>query len=278
MAPPPYADFSKLVTDIFNDDYTGKSILKVKSKTPGGVALTVENELVQKGSTSVLGKIGVKYSHQSTGLTLDKLQLKPDGGLALEVSADNFLTPGLEAFYKGDLAKGSLGLNFKESTFNTKLEADLPDFETLKASGVVGFNDVSIGLMAQYAFAGKSTGLLDYNIAAGYSQKDWFASIGTDASMSVYKASAFWKPCPPAKLALQLSYKPEASSNPISVAFGTTYACNPKTKLRAKVDSDGNAAAAFAQTCGKNLIVVGSANANVSDFSTVKYGVTLTVG
>jgi len=277
MSVPKYEDFSKTVTAVFDDDYTTKNVLKVKTKTAGGVIFNIENERASsKGKVSVNGKVGIKYAH-SSGIKLDKLQMKPDGGLAVELVAADMFSPGFDIFYKGDAAlNGSAGVNYKDEFVNVKLEADLPEFEAVGGSLVATMNDFYAGGIAKYGTGSKDSGFVDYNIALGYKQKDYFASAATESSMSVFKAMAFWNPCPPANLGLQYTLNPEAGEQKVSL--GTTYACNPKTKLRAKADTDLTVSAAFSQQCAKNLTVVGSATIPKGDFQNLKYGVTINLG
>mmetsp|Transcript_7409 Transcript_7409/g.9889 ORF Transcript_7409/g.9889 Transcript_7409/m.9889 type:complete len:284 (+) Transcript_7409:148-999(+) len=283
MAPPKYGDFSKIVEDIFGDDYTSDQTLKVKSKA-GGLGFTVENTNKDSG---VAGKVSLKYGHKSSGLSVDKLQLKPNGDLALEASMDKLFADGVKGYYKGGLLgkkkgesvasldlKGKAGVDYKDKMVCSRAEVDVPDLNAVSLSAVVGYEDILVGASTKYSF--KDSGLADYNVALGYKQKDWFASLASEDKLSKFKAAAFWNPCPPANVGAMLTYKPEDGAS--TLAVGTTYVCNPTTTVRVKADSDGMIAAAFAQKCGKNMTLVGSTETKVQDLSSFKYGASVTLG
>lgn len=272
MAPPAYKDFAKIVTSIFKDDFEKDRKVVVKSKA-AAMSFKVENVLK---AGNLAGYVETKYAHPS-GVSIDKLKMEADGKVGIEATIAKMLAPGMDMYYKGDFDfKGKVGVNYKDAMVNAQVEGDVPDMKALSVNAVASMDDISVGGMAQYGLSGDKTGLTDYNVAVGYSQKAWFAALATENKMATFKAYGFWAPCPPATVGAQLTMKPETGAT--TVELGTTYACNPTTTIRVKASSEGKVAAAFAQKCGKNLSVGAAAEVPVTDFSKVTYGAVLTLG
>ena len=79
VKPVVFADLCKAATDVLDNDYTTKTLLKAKTaKIPfpqvGPVVLTIEDEV--KGAKGVEGKLTAKFAYQ--GVSFDKIALKGD--------------------------------------------------------------------------------------------------------------------------------------------------------------------------------------------------------
>lgn len=273
MAPPTYKDFSKKATSILSDDYGVDKKFTVKTKA-GGLGFKIENKLLDAGA--VAGAVECKYS-PCKGVSLDKIKLSPKGDMSVEGKLSEALAPGLDLFYKGSLGlKGTAGLTFKDPNINATAEVDVPALSSVHMNAVVGMDDITAGGMVKY---GTKAGVTDYNIAVGYSLgKDVFASLSTEKSMSLFKAAAFWKACPPAAVGAEVKFEPEKAGAAPAVELGAVYACNPATTVRFKASSAGALAAAFAQRCGAGLTVVGAAETSMADLARVKLGASITLG
>ncbi|CAM9516937.1 unnamed protein product [Chrysoparadoxa australica] len=273
MTPPFFNNLTKSVNNILSDDYSLKRTLKVKHTTaPHKVGFTVEDEY-KKGAIS--GKWTVKWAHPASGFSLDKVTMKADGTYAVESSITG-LAPGLKLTSATDNdLKGVLGAEYTGANYASKASVDLA-FSTVSASATFDVQGVNAGGSISYKLPGeKPPSVKDYNVGVSYGAKKWFGALSTADQMKTYKLSASYTPTKDVTGALVASATPEKNSQVVTA--GVLFSCNPKTTMRAKVDSAGEIHGVVSQKCTSTMTVALTGAVNVKSMDP-KFGIACTLG
>jgi len=103
--PVKFGDIPKTATEVLNDDYTFGKQLKTKVKTSwDGAIFTSQTDMADK-DTKTPTKLTWKFPKPFgiAAFSIDKLEMAPAGGLALECSTDKMKVPGLKVVLKSAL-------------------------------------------------------------------------------------------------------------------------------------------------------------------------------
>lgn len=173
----------------------------------------------------------------------------------------------LEANYSQDMlaatAKGTY--NFGKSAL------------AVSASGVVKVDTVSLGGQIDLDASGSPK---DYNVGAQYAGKDLTVALYTSKTIDDITVSFFQKYS--SKLGLGASMLVQPASGSRTFTFGTDYALDKSTGVKAKGDSNGVVAAAVSHTLADPSMKVGMSaqfDATGDDiFKAQKFGVSLSFG
>lgn len=244
-----------------NDDYTTKTTLKCK-KSAGPVAVTIETERGEGGALS--SKIGTKFSYAK--FNVDKAQATANGGRVLETSLK--ITPDIKLAFKAN--KGSdLLVDYTSGSFYGTGVLDVAEMSKFSTSACMGLpSGITAGGNATYALSGKS-GLTSLNVGASYSSGPVFASLVSANKMSSVSLGLMYKVSDDISIASTTTHSGEkicdfgAVGGSMKSSFGT---------MKAKYTGSGNVAVSMVKEIAPKVTLTASGTANLSDFSTFKYG------
>eukprot|EP00980_Cylindrotheca_fusiformis_P028410 scaffold22599_cov139-Cylindrotheca_fusiformis.AAC.1 len=261
-----FADIARGPKDLLFDDYTTKTTLKCK-KTAGPVAVTIETERGESGALS--SKIGTKFSYAQ--LNVDKAQATANGGSVLETSIA--VAPGVKLSFKAN--KGAdLGIDYKSGSFYAtgKLDAaELSKFSSSASyalpSGIIAGGDATYSL-------GEKAGLTGLNLGASYTHGPLFASATTSSKFSQVTLGLLYQVNDKVILASQTTHSSEKpyDISGIGAAFKSDYGL-----IKAKCGASGQVSASLVREIAPKVSLTASGTVNVSDFSTFKYGLGITM-
>jgi len=268
---PLFADISKGPKDLLADDFGTK--MTVKAKVPAGPAvLTLETE---RKSSSLSSKVSVKLASSTIlpkGFSLDKFQMKPDGGNALETSLTG-AAPGLKLTFKGnDGGAGDLGVEYKKGTLAASAVLDVVDLSKVSTSACFGVGASSnIGGCASYSMSGKECALSSYSLGGSYSSGALSVSAATGAKISDVNLYTLYKVKPALTVATSTSHSADKPFGKFEV--GCSYGGFAKVGVaKAKVNCDGLVSGAIVKKVD-NYTVTAGATVSSADLSTFKWGV-----
>lgn len=249
-----------------NDDYTTKTTLKCK-KNAGPVAVTIETERGEAGALS--SKIGTKFAYAK--FNVDKAQATANGGRVLETSM--MVAPGVKLSFKAN--KGAdLGIDYKSGNFCATGKFDAANMSKISSSACIALpSGIIAGGDATYSL-GEKAGLSGLNLGASYSQGQLSASVTTASKFSQVNLGLLYKVNNEITLASQSSHSGEKSLD--LVGIGGAYTASFGT-IKAKYGGSGQVSASLIKEIAPKVNLTASGTADVSDFSTFKYGFGLTM-
>lgn len=274
MPAPQFKDLGKKAKDLFKKQYDFKHEIRVISKASG----------VKLESAGVHGKGGicgstkanfkdeyfgdVEIEADSSGTARGQFKLgKVADGVDVTVAAAAAGCISGEATYKQD----NVSALFK-AAHNVNKGCTL-----MTAMATVGFEGVSVGGQVDIDANGAPK---DYNVGAEYASKDLTAAIVTSNKGDDITVSFFQKLCGGTSLGASMLVQPESGNRVYT--FGTDYALDKKTQVKAKANSQGTVGAVVTHILSDPSVKVAwSAEFNaLSDdaFKAQKFGIGLTFG
>jgi voltage-dependent anion channel protein 2 len=252
--------------DLLFDDYTTKTSLKCK-KSAGPVAVTIETERGEGGALS--SKIGTKFSYAK--FNVDKAQATANGGRVMETSMT--VAPGVKLSFKAN--KGAdLGIDYKKGNFFATGKFDAAEMSKFSSSACLGLpSGVIAGGDATYSL-GEKAGLTGLNVGASYTHGQLFASVTTASKFSQVNLALLYKVNSEVTLASQTVHSAEKTCDVSGV--GAAYKADFGT-FKAKYGGSGLLSASLVKDIAPKVSLTASGTVNVSDFSTFKYGLGITM-
>jgi len=269
-----FKDFDKDVRDIFADNWDVKNSIKVKSAAPAGVSLTTTTDC-SCGASSFTTKASVKWAHQS-GFAVDKFEVAGCDKVKLETSLTG-LAPGLKLDFKGASASsGNLGVTYKHQLATIAANLDIAGFASASASVLGGSNGVLAGASANFAIGNKFD-VKDYSAALAYKpSKAIFVGVAANKKFNEVNVAAKYDIKPELTIAALADVVLKTSSHKFNIA--AEYTCNPDTTVKFKVNNDGVINASVKQQCKSKFEVIGAAEFDTRNTSSIKFGVNATLG
>jgi len=264
-----FSDISKPSKDLLGDDYTTSQTLKYKGKA-GPIGVTIETERAASGSLS--SKVSGKFSY--AGLNFDKVQGKADGSYVLETS----LLPmtGCKMTFKAN--KGAdLGVEYTAGGMTTTGSLDVLNMSKLSTSTCLSVAPgINVGGDLSYNISGDKAGLSSYNAGASYATGPLFASVTSASKFSQFNVGVLYKVNSDLSLASSTTHSSSNSCNVLAV--GGTYTGLPAAGvIKAKVGSNGITSACLVKEVAPKVNLTASGSISGADFSTLKYGIGLTI-
>jgi hypothetical protein len=273
MAPPQFKDFNKTVTDLLGDDYDSKYSLKVKSKAPNGVGMTVTTDY---SKSSLSGKVAAKWAHAS-GFSLDKLEMNKNGGITVETSLKDAI-PNVKFEFKGnDSNKGELLTTYSTDVATVVAQMDVAECKGFDVSALLSNGPIAGGAAVSVSL-GDGADVTKFDVAGSYNCNDCntFAGLKITNKFANYTASIGYKACPKISLGTELSFKPESSA--FSALIGGSYNCNPDTQIKAKVSSEGALNFSVKQTLSKQCSITSTLATSTKNIGDYKLGLVGNLG
>jgi hypothetical protein len=273
MAPPQFKDFNKTVTDLLGDDYDSKYSLKVKSKAPNGVGLTVTTDY---SKSTLSGKVAAKWSHGS-GFAIDKLEMNKNGGVTVETSLKDAI-PNVKFEFKGnDSNKGDLIATYSNDAATVVGQLDAAEYKSLDVSALLKNGPIAGGAAVSVSL-GDGADVTKFDVAGSYDCNDCntFAGLKITNKFANYTASIGYRACPKVAVGSELSFKPESSA--FSALIGGSYKCNPDTQIKAKVSTEGALNFSVKQNLSKQCSITSTLATSTKNLGDYKLGLVGNLG
>jgi len=263
-----FSDICKPSKDLLEDDYTSNINLKAKVKA-GPIGVTIETERSAAGTLS--SKVGGKFAY--AGLNFDKLQAKADGSHVLETSIAPL--PGCKLTFKAN--KGAdLGLEYSTGAVKTSASLDVLNMSKFSKSFCIGVAPgINVGGNLSYNISGDKAGLSSYNCGASYIAGPLAASVISASKFSQINVGIMYKVNNDISVASMTTHSSEKSVD--LVAIGGAYTGASLGTIKAKIGSDGTTSACVITEVAPNVNLTASGSVNGADFSTLKYGIGITI-
>jgi voltage-dependent anion channel protein 2 len=244
-----------------NDDYSTKTTLKCK-KSAGIVAVTIETDRGEGGALS--SKIGTKFNIAK--FSVDKAQATANGGRVFESSLK--VAPCIKLSFKAN--KGAdLGVDYTSGNFYATGVLDVAEMSKFSTSACIGLaSGIKAGGDASYALSGKS-GLTGLNVGTSYSSGPIFAGLTSASKFSQFNLSLLYKVNKDLSVASITTHSGDKMWDVGGV--GCTYKAAFGT-VKAKYAGSGLVSGALIKEIAPAVNLTASGTVALSDFSTFKYG------
>ena len=246
---------------------------------PQGLTSSTEFKTAAGKKATLAGKVAGKWSHGKSGFCLDKLEIKPDGAMAIETSLTG-VAPGLKLEFKGDDSfKGDLSVIYKNAVVTATADLDLLEFSKLKSAVVARTGPYTAGASTSVDIGGKNKiEFKSADVSLGYIiPKRLFAVVKTAKWFSEFNFSFAYEARSDITLSTLYTFNPKNSSASSLIVAGL-YKCNPSTALKLKVDSKAVVGASIKQALDKYATATIGAEVDLAKVSAYKLGVTTTIG
>jgi hypothetical protein len=253
--------------ELLGDDYDSKCSLKVKSKAPHGVGLTITTDYA---NSALSGKVAAKWAHES-GFAIDKLEVNKNAGVAIETSLKGAV-PHMKFEFKGnDSNKGDLLATYSNDIATVVGQLDVAEFSGFNVSALATTGSFAGGAAVAVSL-GDSADVKKFDVATSYNCDDCkvFTGLKISDKFANYTASLGYKACPAVSLGSELNFKPESSA--FSALVGGSYKCNPDTQMKAKVSTEGALNFSVKQSLSNNCSITSTLATSSKNFGDYKLG------
>jgi len=265
MAPPEFKDFNKVVSDLLDDDFDTKYSLKVKSKAPQGVAITVTTDYAK---SALSGKLSAKWAHES-GFAIEKLELNKSGNLTVETSLKGAI-PNVKFDFKGnDSNKGDLLATYSNDVATIVGELDVAEFSGFNVSALAKQGPYSGGASVSVSL-GDKVDVKNFDVAGSFKDNGVFAGLKISEKFANYTASVNYSKVPKVNFGGKFDFKPESSA--FSSLLVASYSCNPDTQIKVKASNEGALNFSVKQSLSPNFTVTSSLATSTKNFGDYQLG------
>ncbi|CAN0230079.1 unnamed protein product [Ectocarpus sp. 6 AP-2014] len=267
-----YNDLNKVARDILSDDYSLKRTLKMKHTTPHGVTVTAKSE----HSKGVNGALEAKFFHAKSGVSIDKAKLNPDGSMGLEASRRDVAKNVKLVAKVNDVLKGEVSMEHTVGKSSSRATLDVEGNWMRTSTCMAVGSSLLVGAQGDFIVgAPKDSALKTYSVGAATGGSRWGASLTCTNAMQTYNASGYYILQPNLVGSVMAVTTPEKSET--SFEAGVRYQCNPKTTVRAKMNSNGLVQACAVNRCADKVAITVTAAAAKND-TTPKFGLLCALG
>jgi len=275
MTAPIFKDLGKRASDLFSKDFpSDKKEIRTewKGQTLNGV--TFETSLVKDKNGAILGTLTPKYKFKEYGAEISgEFNTKRDFKGELNVT-DQFVD-GLKTiftFNKGAEIWSTLGYEYKHKlgTSTASIDYGKSKGSTLSASGVVGSQGFAFGVSGDYFLGGNSLQTLNGTVSYSSAEFD-VTAFGRIKNQEEEKneigGSYFHKVSSDLAVGSEIVYDLSNPDAKPKLTFGTQFALNYDTTLKAKFDTNGILALSYQQKFNKNAKLTVSSSIDTNNLS-----------
>lgn len=273
-----YADLGKKPSDLLDKEFPTVNKLEWKGKTPlSGVNL--ELSATRNADGSVVGVLNPKYRFAAHGVALSAT-VDTNRVVKVEGSVEELL-PGLKTTVTGHGNTDSITIDaeYKHEYLTLTGSVDLlaAKGNTIKTSGVIGFDGFALGLQAEYTTDKTWT---QANGILSYSRPDFVASIYSKMRANKVGGSYYQRVNDRVSVGAQVEFDVAKTEDAGKLTVGGSYDYDPWTTVKTKFSTDGRVGFSYAARLNKNarLIIGSSFNANnLSSSGNHNFGFTLSL-
>jgi hypothetical protein len=234
-----FADLGKKTRDLLKYDYKTEFRAVTKSREnhvrieTGGFGRAVQGYMKVIYKNKDFGKLKAEvHSNSEVG---DKAKIKLNklvDNVAVTLSASSLAVVGLKTTFAKDRVAANLELLHCEKSTNAGISA------------TVGYQDVTVGVSADFEAPNRDVVLKDYNAGAEFRHKAVTATVKTANLRNEIALSVFHKLDKRLNWGTSLVVRPKEGFSPL-LALGVDYTLSSVNSVKAKADSNGTLAVAI---------------------------------
>ncbi|KAJ3209774.1 Mitochondrial porin [Entophlyctis luteolus] len=251
MSVPHYGDFGKSLNDLLNKDFpVGSAKLEVNTTTSNGIKFTVTGNKDNK-TGNIVSEIKTKYTDKSRGLTVTE-HWNATNVIGGQIEVQDVIAAGVKLDVSGSIhpsngAKHAKAVvEFKQANIFTRSSVDLfsKAGPTIHTDVVVGSDGFILG--GDVAYNVNDATIHRYNLATGYSTKEYQVGIHATAKFSHFTAFYFHKVNKQVDAGAKAIWN-KSASDAVSIEVGTKYTLDNQTFVKAKIDNVGRLGLGYTQ-------------------------------
>lgn len=183
--------------------------------------------------------------------------------------------PGCKLTFKAN--KGAdLGLEYTAGATKTTASLDVLNMSKFSKSFCIGVAPgINVGGNLSYNISGSKTGLSSYNCGVSYATGPLSASVTSASKFSQFDVGILYKVNGDLTLASMSTHTSEKALDLITI--GGIYTGGSMGTIKAKIGRDGTTSACVVTEVAPKVNLTASGSISGADFSTVKYGIGITV-
>lgn len=238
MGPGLYSDIGKRARDLLYKDYHTDQKFSLTTYTATGVAITATGT---KKNELILGEIQSQLKNKNV---IVDVKANSDSTLLTTFTVDELGTPGLKSilsFAVPDPKSGKIELQYLHDSAGVAAGFGLSTNPIINVSGVLGTKTLSIG--SDVAFDTASGNFTKYNAGISYNSLDFSTSLTVNEKGDQLSASYYHLVNPLFSTAVGAELARRFSTAENTLTFGTQYALDPITMVKARINNYGKASA-----------------------------------
>jgi len=274
-----FADLGKRLNDLLTKEFPSeKGENKLSWKGQPNRETTLETNIVQRKDGSIIGTFAPKYNHREWGTTFSA-EINTRREVKVEAAAEDLLSvDGLKTtatgYSKGAENYGEFGVEYKHemATVTASVDYGKANGSTVKASAVIGAQGIALGARTEYFFGGESE-LKDLTTVLSYASPEFdltaFGRIQSvnDEDKNELGASYFHRINPDWQVGAEAVFETANTDAKPKLTFGTQYALNPDSILKAKFDTAGRLGLSLQQKWNRNAKITIASTIDTNNLS-----------
>jgi len=258
-----FADIGKRVSDLLTKEFPSeKQENKFTWKGNASNDVSMETTFLQRKDGSILGTFAPKYKYEDWNTTFSaevntKKEVKAEIAVQNLLNVDNLKTT-LTGYSKGNDNFGTFGVEYKHelATASASVDYGKASGSTVKASGVVGAQGISLGLSSEYFFGGESE-LKDLTAVLSYSSSEFdISAFGriqnqNDEDKNELGATYFHKVNSDWHVGAEAIFDTANTDTKPKLTFASQYYLHNDTILKGKFDTAGKLGLSYQQKYNK---------------------------
>ncbi|KAJ0988062.1 hypothetical protein J5N97_006418 [Dioscorea zingiberensis] len=238
MGPGLYTEIGKKARDLLYKDYVTDQKFTITTYTANGVAITASGT---KKNELILGEIQSQLKNKN--ITVD-VKTTSDANVFTTVTVDELGTPGLKtilSFIVPDQKSGKVELQYLHDYLGVSSSIGLTANPVVNLAGVFGNKNFALG--ADVSLDTATGNFTKYNVGLNVTNADLIASLTLNNKGDSLSASYYHLVSPLTNTAVGAELTRSFSTNENSLTFGTQYALDPLTTVKARFNNFGKASA-----------------------------------
>ncbi|XP_020596736.1 mitochondrial outer membrane porin-like isoform X2 [Phalaenopsis equestris] len=238
MGPGLYADIGKKARDLLYKDFLTDQKFTVTTYTANGVAITATGT---KRNDYILGELQSRL--KSKNVTVD-LKANSESNVLTTFTIDELGTPDLKtiiSFVLPDQKSGKVELQYLHDYTGINASLGLTANPVVNFAGTIGSNKLAVG--ADVSLDTATGNFTKYNAALSITNADLIASLNLSNKGDNLTASYYHLVSPLTSTAVGAELTHSFSTNENTLTFGTQYALDPLTTVKARFNNYGKASA-----------------------------------
>lgn len=229
-----FSDFGKKARDVLTKDYSTEQKFFIFSESDTGVAIA--SSLAKKGGLSA-GVVAAQYKYKNS--TID-VKVDTDSSIATSVTVTDILpsTKTIAMCSFPDYNSGKIGVQYFHEHASFTTAVDLNKSPNVDISATIGTPFIAFGTEASYKVDSRS--FTKYNAGVSLTKPNYGASVILADKGDAVKATCFhhWDQENRGVAVAEIARKFSTNDNILTV--GGSYALDPHTLVKAKLNNHGN--------------------------------------
>ncbi|XP_027092507.1 mitochondrial outer membrane protein porin 2-like [Coffea arabica] len=229
-----FSDFGKKASDVLTKDYSTEQKFSLSSESDAGVAIA--SSLAKKGGFSA-GVVAAQYKYKKS--TVD-VKVDTESSIATSITVTDIL-PSMKTIATcrfPDYNSGKIGVQYFHEHASFTTAVDLNKSPNVDISATIGTPFIAFGTEASYKVDSRS--FTTYNAGVSLTKPNYGASVILADKGDAVKATYFhqWDQEKRGVAVAEIARKFSTNVNILTV--GASYAIDPHTLVKAKLNNRGN--------------------------------------